>query len=128
MITLEEAGMIASKLPGAAVHPDGCSFFVMKGDKTKGFAWVWMERVEPQKPKVPRLDILAVRVQNEAEKQMLLEADPVKFFTEPHYNGFPAILVRLTEIDPDELSELLTDAWACIVPARLRNSYLASLS
>ena len=44
---------------------------------------------------------------------MLLGSDPVKFFTEPHYNGFPAVLVRLPEVGEDELRELITDAWRC---------------
>jgi hypothetical protein len=39
-----------------------------------------------------------------------------KFFTEPHYNGYPAILVRLAAIDPDELEELIVDAWRCMAP------------
>ena len=50
---------------------------------------------------------------------MLLKSDPEKFFTEPHYNGFPAILVRLPAIDVDELAELLTDAWRCQAPRAL---------
>ena len=41
----------------------------------------------------------------------MLAADPEKFFTEPHYNGFPAVLVRLPAIDAGELAELITDAW-----------------
>jgi hypothetical protein len=72
-----------------------------------------MERVEPKKPRVPRDDVLAVRMANQAEKEMLLRSDPEKFFTEPHYNGFPAILVRLPAVDVDELAEMLTDAWRC---------------
>ena len=43
----------------------------------------------------------------------------MKFFTEPHYNGFPAILVRLSEIELDELAELITDAWRCQAPPAL---------
>ena len=42
---------------------------------------------------------------------------PEKFFTEPHYNGFPAILVRLPEIEVEELAELIGDAWRCMAPA-----------
>ena len=45
------------------------------------------------------------------EKQMLLDADPAKFFTTGHYNGYPAVMVRLSRIDPDELAALITDAW-----------------
>jgi hypothetical protein len=50
---------------------------------------------------------------------MLLAADPDKFFTEPHYNGFPAVLVRLPAIDTGELAELITDAWRCQAPHAL---------
>lgn len=70
-----------------------------------------MERVEPKKPRVPCLEALAVRVANAQEKEILLASDDRKFFTEPHYNGYPAVLVRLSEVDVDELRELLTDAW-----------------
>jgi hypothetical protein len=61
--------------------------------------------------------VLAVRVASLAEKEEPLAADPEKFFTEPHYNGFPAVLVRLPAIDAGELAELITDAWRCRAPA-----------
>jgi len=51
---------------------------------------------------VPNPEVLAVRVASLAEKEELLAADPEKFFTEPHYNGFPAVLVRLPAIDADD--------------------------
>jgi hypothetical protein len=54
-----------------------------------------------------------------AEKEELLAADPAKFFTEPHYNGFPAVLVRLPAIDTGELEELIIDAWRCQAPQAL---------
>jgi hypothetical protein len=87
--------------------------------KDKGFAWSWMERVEPKEPRVENLNVLAVRVGNTAEKEMLLASDPETFFTEPHYHGFPAILIRLEAIDVDELEELLTDGWRCQAPRAL---------
>ena len=67
-------------------------FSVHNKGKQRGFAWVWAERVEPKKPRVPRPDVLAVRVANQHEKEALLAADDAKFFTEPHYNGFPRYL------------------------------------
>lgn len=54
-----------------------------------------------------------------AEKEELLAADPEKLFTEPHYNGFPAVLVRLPAIGAAELAELITDAWRCQAPRAL---------
>ena len=87
--------------------------------KLRGFAWSWNERIEPKKPRVPNPEVLAVRVASLAEKEELLAADPEKFFTEPHYNGFPAVLVRLPAIDAGELAELITDAWRCQAPHAL---------
>ena len=48
--------------------------------------------------------------------------DPAVFFTEPHYNGYPAILVRLPAIGTDLLAVLLTDAWRTRAPKRLRDA------
>lgn len=52
-----------------------------------------------------------MRVANELEKQALLSLDPTVFFTEPHYNGYPAVLVRIPAIEVDMLEKVLTDAW-----------------
>ena len=68
---------------------------------------------------MPNPKVLAVRVADEGEKLALIASDPEKFFTEPHYNGYPAVLVRLEAIDEDELTELLTDAWRLSAPRRL---------
>jgi hypothetical protein len=39
-----------------------------------------------------------------------------KFFTEPHYNGFPAVLVRLPAVTARELRPIITEAWRCQAP------------
>jgi hypothetical protein len=59
---------------------------------------------------------------SEDEKEFLLGADPAKFFTEPHYDGYALVLVRLAALDRAELSELLTDAWRVRAPRRLAES------
>jgi hypothetical protein len=84
---------------------------VLVRDKPKGFAWVWMERVDPRKPRVANPGVLAVRVATLGEKETLISAEPEKFFTEPHYNGFPAVLVRLAAVKVPELRILLEAAW-----------------
>jgi hypothetical protein len=94
-------------------------FSVADKGKQKGFVWAWNERVEPKKPRVPRADVLAVRVLDMADKEALLASDPEVFFTEPHYNGFPAVLVRLPLIDVDRLAELIFDAWCSQAPRAL---------
>jgi hypothetical protein len=115
MADQEDVRRIALSLPEVSEGEDGFGFSVAG----KGFAWVWMERVEPRKPRVPRPDVLAVRVAGQGGKELLLRSDPDKFFTEPHYNGFPAVLVRLPAVGVDELRELLTDAWRCQAPRAL---------
>jgi hypothetical protein len=85
----------------------------------KQFAWAWMERLEPRRPRVPNREVIAVRVANELEKQSLLALDTDAFFTEPHYNGYPAVLVRLAAINLDLLETVLTHAWGTKAPRRL---------
>jgi hypothetical protein len=66
--------------------------------------------------------VLLVRCADEGEKDFLLRADPAKFFTTPHYDGHPSVLVRLDAVDRDELAELVTDAWRVRAPKRLAAS------
>ena len=84
----------------------------------KGIAWSWMERATPKAPRRPRLDVLAVRCRPE-EKELILESDPAVYFTEAHYNGFPAVLVRLDAISEADLAALLAVAWRCQAPKAL---------
>jgi hypothetical protein len=119
MATQDDVRRIALSLPETSEAPDHFGFGVLNKGKLRGFAWTWNERIEPKKPKVPNPEVLALRVANLAEKEELLAADPAKFFTEPHYNGFPAVLVRLPAIDAGELAEVITDAWRCLAPAAL---------
>ena len=119
MASQDDVRRIALSLPDTVEGEIGFAFSVLNKGKQKGFAWVWQERILPKKPRVPCPDVIALRVADEGEKEMLLAADSEKFFTEPHYNGFPAILVRLPAIDADELAELITDAWRCQAPRSL---------
>jgi hypothetical protein len=119
MATQEDVRRIALSLPQTSEAADNFGFGVLSKGKSKGFAWAWNQRIDPKKPRVPNPDVLVVRVASLAEKEELLAADPEKFFTEPHYNGFPAVLVRLQVIDAGELAELITDAWRCQAPRAL---------
>jgi hypothetical protein len=58
-------------------------------------------------------------VGNEFEKEALIDMNSAVFFTEPHYDGYPAIRVRLPAIDLDLLGVVLTDAWRLRAPKRL---------
>jgi hypothetical protein len=119
MATQADDRRIALALPAAEEAPNDFAFSVPNKGKQKGFAWVWKERVEPKKPRVPNPGVLAVRVANLGQKDLLISAEPAKFFTEPHYNGFPAVLVRLDAVSVADLEILLADAWRCLAPAEL---------
>jgi hypothetical protein len=110
---------IALYLPKTEEAADRFAFSVLNKGKAKGFAWVWLERIHPKKARVPQPEVLAVRVANLDEKDLLLTVDDGRFFTEPHYNGYPAVLVRLAQVEPDELEALLTNAWRCMAPRDL---------
>jgi len=56
-------------------------------------------------------DVLVVWVPDLEDKDALIASEPDRFFTTPHYDGHPTVLVRLGNISVAELDELLTDAW-----------------
>ena len=120
MATRAQVRRIALALPGAQEGTDRFAFYVMDKGKSKGFAWVWQERVAPKEPRVPNPAVIAVRVANNAQKDLIIASDSKKFFTEPHYNGFPAVLVRLKEVTVAYLRVLLEEAWRCQAPKALR--------
>ena len=116
MATRADVRRIAMSLPGTVEGKDRFAFEVMNKGKLKGYAWVWLERVEPKKPRIPNPSVLAIRVASLGQKDTLISAEPTKFFTEPHYNGFPAVLVRLAEVSVKDLRMLLEEGWRCQAP------------
>ncbi len=119
MPDLTDVARIVSEFPGAEVAEDGMSFAVPVKGKLKGFAWTWNERVDPKKKKEPNPEVLAIWVRSLTEKDLLIDSDGRVFFTEPHYNGFPAVLTRLPEIGLDELRDILIEAWRLKAPKNL---------
>jgi hypothetical protein len=118
MATQADVRRIALALPGVRESREHFAFSVEVKGKDKGFVWSWKERVHPKKPRVARDDVVAVRVAGEADKQALLAGDPEKFFTEPHYDGYPAVLVRLPAVTARELRPLLAEAHRCACAPR----------
>jgi len=95
--------------------------------KDKSFVWERplrqkdLEALGDQAPKGP---VLGAHVEHEGIKAALIADDPDVFFTTPHFNGYPAILVRLDEIAIPQLDDLLVDAWLARAPKRLAKEYL----
>jgi hypothetical protein len=72
----------------------------------------------------PDGDILGARVADEGVKFALIADDPGVYFTTPHFDGYPAVLVRLAKIGVQELQELLTEAWLAKAPKTLAREFL----
>src|SRR5262249_757103 len=104
---------------GAEPVPDRFAFGVRAKGKLRAFVWVWMERVDPKKARVPNHGVVAARVASLAHRDRLLAEYPTKLFTEPHYEGFPAVLVRLEAVRVPELRAWLTEAWRTQAPVDL---------
>jgi hypothetical protein len=73
----------------------------------------------------PEGDILGVRVSDEGVKFALIADQPRVYFTTPHFDGYPAVLVKLAEIEVRDLEELITEAWLTQAPKKLVREYLA---
>lgn len=95
--------------------------------KDKGFVWerplrrADLEALGDQAPDGP---ILGARVEHLVAKEALLADDPSIYFTTPHFDGYPAILVRLDRIGLEDLHELIVEAWLARAPARLAKTYV----
>ena len=95
--------------------------------KDKGFVWerplrrADLEALGDQAPDGP---ILGARVEHLVAKEALLADDPSIYFTTPHFDGYPAILVRLDRIGLEDLQELIVEAWLARAPARLAKTYV----
>ena len=68
--------------------------------------------------------ILGARVEHEVAKQALLADDPDVFFTTPHFDGYPSVLVQLDRIGTDDLEEVIVEAWLARAPKRLVKEYM----
>jgi len=88
----------------------------------KGLAWAYLARPAPKARRVLVPGVVAIRCAMET-KELLLEAAPDRFFTDDHYRGYPAVLVRLSEIEADELAGLLRQAWRIVAPKAIAKKY-----
>ena len=98
--------------------------------KDKGFVWERPLRrsdLEALGDAAPDGPILGARVEHLVAKEALLADDPTVFFTTPHFDGYPAVLVRLDQIGLEDLREVIVEAWLARAPKRLAEAYLREM-
>lgn len=113
MPTWEEVLGIAKRFPEA----EESTWFGTPSLKVRGKGMARL-RTDP--------DALVLRVCDMGEREALLQGNPGLFFSTPHYDGWPYVLVRLEAVDPVELAELVEDAWRTQAPKRLVKEYDAA--
>lgn len=131
MATIDDVRAIALSLPETHEAVDGHRGGASWRTRDGLFAW---ER-GPSKADLAKLaelgrswpdgPVVGVRTDGLDAKQALLESFPDAFFTIPHFDGYPAVLVRLEGIDADLLREVVIDAWVVKAPKRVAKEWLA---
>jgi len=122
MSTQDDVRRFALGLPETTEDVHSFRFFV----DGKAFVWSWLERVDPKKARVPSPDVIAVRVADESDKDALISMDPRVFFTERHYDGYPAVLIRipdLARLERHELRDTVVDAWLTRAHKRVAGAF-----
>jgi hypothetical protein len=126
MATWRDVRSAALALPGASEESREGGKAAWAVNK-KFFAW--QRPLRPSDlaalgPDAPTGPILGVRTADLEMKEVLLASDPSIFFTTPHFNGYPAVLIPLRKIPPKALRAVLVEAWLARAPKRAVNAYL----
>jgi hypothetical protein len=129
MATMRDLDRLALALPETTkeVSEDGRPSYLVHG---KMFCFHRSRRPDAVDPKTGErmADVLMFRVDGADEKELVL-ADPRGiFFTTPHFNGYPAVLIRIPDLkrlDRGELRDLVVDAWLTRVQKRVAKAWLA---
>ncbi len=123
--TIDDVAAMALELPEVAENErHGNRTWVVSG---KAFAWerpfskADLRRFGDETP--PPGPILAVSVEDLIEKEAMLAANPGAFFTIPHFNGYAAVLIQLSEVSDKALREALADGWLAVAPPSLAAKY-----
>jgi hypothetical protein len=125
MVGWEDVRRVALALPGATETVSRGNLSWRVGDR--GFVWERPLRAVDRQAlaeSAPSGAILGARVEHLGAREALLADDPEVYFTIPHFDGYPAILVALERIAPPALEEVIVEAWLARAPPRLVRGYL----
>jgi len=128
MATLDDVASLATALPEVVEGERHDARAWSVNGKTfsweRGFSKADLKRYGDQGP--PAGPILALSVADLSEKEAVLAAGKPGFFTIPHFNGYSAVLVQLTQVRTDALREAVVDAWLVFAPREVADEYLGS--
>jgi hypothetical protein len=124
--TWRDVRRIALALPGASeeVTSSGNAAWIVN---KKFFSWERPLRPTDLKAlgdKSPAGPILGVRMADLEMKEVLLASNPAVYFTTPHFDGYPAVLIRLPKISTKELKDVLEEAWLSRAGKRAVTAFL----
>ena len=130
MATLADVRRIALELPEVEERPEG--FTGQASWRTKKGMVVWSrgprrsdrDQLEKLSRTWPEGEVVAVRVTGDDAKQDLLAMHPKALFTIPHFDGYPAVLVRLDVVSEELLRALIIDGWTTRVSRRVAKAWL----
>jgi hypothetical protein len=131
MVTFDDVARLALALPETeeTTSYGHVAWSVKSGGKAKSKGFVWERPLSKKDRKLlteagdldlpPDEVILAAMVEDLAEKEAILAEHPGVVFTTPHFDGYPAVLVRLDRVDEPLLKEIVTSAWYAVAPPKL---------
>jgi hypothetical protein len=125
--TVEDVHALARSLPGVEVEAGKSTVYQVRG---KSFVFFRTPRPDAVDPETGERydDVIVFWVGSDADKQALLADESTPFFTTPHFNGHPSVLLRgcrVGELQRDELAEVVYDAWLARAPKRMAAAWLA---
>lgn len=126
MADWSDVDRIAMTLPEVALHTgrDGIRQWRVKD---KPVAWERPLRktdYEALGSSAPEGAILGIRTPDLVAKEALIASEPDIYFTTPHFNGYPAVLVELERIPVDQLEEAIVEAWLARAPKKVARAWL----
>ena len=125
MATWRDVRRLALALPGTSetASRDHAAWVV----NDKFFVWERPLRksdLEALGARAPKGPILGVRTSGLEMKEVVLASDPGVYFTTPHFDGYPAVLVRLDKIAIKDLKDVMLEAWLARAPKKVVDAFL----